>query len=93
MIFKSILFLVLLLKSVYCEELRSRLRKKPSGADGSRSASLSVPFGESWCKRPCWCELVPVSGRDRAHSLHSDAAPRLCPTQPQTGKKAPLPVR
>lgn len=49
-------------------------RVEPSAG---RTSSLSVLLFQSWCKQPCWCELVPVSGQDRAHRLHSDAAPSL----------------
>lgn len=34
-------------------------RVEPSAAE--LPPSLSSSF-QSWCKQPCWCELVPVSG-------------------------------
>lgn len=59
-------------------------RKKPSGAE--QRANHFPP--QSWCKQPCCRELVPVSGLDRAHRLHSGAAPRLSlslsPCRPDT---------
>lgn len=72
---------------------RPRLGKSRVEPRPGRTSSLSVLLFQSWCKQPCWCELVPVSGQDRAHRPHSDAAPRLCPplshAAPNWGKKPP----
>lgn len=50
-----------------------------SRAQNSLPPSLPILFFQSWCKQPCCLELVPVSGQDRAHRLHSGTAPRLSP--------------
>lgn len=47
-------------------------RVEPNAAEPLLSSPLSVEG-----KQPCCREPVPVSEQDRAHSLHSGAAPRL----------------
>lgn len=72
-----------------CEEHNKLLHLPFTNLKGSEKAECSrtqtepppslVLLFQSWCKQPCCRELVPVSGQDRAHRLHSGAARRLSP--------------
>lgn len=95
-----------ILQSVLEEtHLRKRLGKDRAKSNNRTSLtslppSLPEPFSssllfQSWCKQPCCCALVPVSGQDRAHRLRSAdrTAPRLLPPPPRVVRDAHLTVR
>lgn len=76
------------------EELRSFSSKGSEKIEWSRTQNSLPPLSSRGAsKQPCCRELVPVWGQDRAHRLHSGAAPRFSPPSPwhaPPSKKSPL---
>lgn len=65
------------------EELRSFSSKGSEKIEWSRTQNSLPPLSSRGAsKQPCCRELVPVWGQDRAHRLHSGAAPRFSPPSP-----------